>query len=263
MQTPLRTTNTVAFDSEPILSLQGIHKWFGGVHALDNVSLGLHTGEIIALVGDNGAGKSTLVKVITGVNHPDEGVIHLDGKAVTFNTPLGAREAGIETVYQDLALVDTFDLVENFFLGREATYRRWLPVMRRRSMKSQARKAIAELKVTIPGASMKVAQMSGGQRQGVAVARAVFWNARVLLLDEPTAALGIRESGEVSRLLRDLADKGTAMIIVSHKLDEVFKLADTICVLRQGRQVATAARASTNPDEVVRWITGAESVGYI
>jgi D-xylose transport system ATP-binding protein len=245
----------------PLLELRNVSKWFGGVHALDDISLSLHRGEVVALVGDNGAGKSTLVKTIVGVHKPDKGEIRMEGERTSYSSPKGARELGIETVYQDLALVDTFDIPSNFFLGRELTVAKWLPILRSRAMQKEARTSISDLRVAIPSASSKVAQMSGGQRQGVAVARAAFWKAKVMLLDEPTAALGVRESGQVTRLLRELADRGTGMIVVSHKMEEVFRLSDTIVVLRQGKHIATARRSETTPEEVVGWITGAEAAG--
>lgn len=244
----------------PVLELRKISKWFGGVHALDKISLKLHKGEVVALVGDNGAGKSTLVKTIVGVHKPDKGQILMDGEPVHYSTPKGAREMGIETVHQNLALVDTFDISSNFFLGRELIFRPWLPILRRRAMKQQAKQAIADLQVSIPGAEAKVVSMSGGQRQGVSVARAAFWDAKIILLDEPTAALGVRESGEVSRLLKELADRGTSLLIISHKMEEVFRLADTIVVLRQGKHIATVAKKDTTPEQIVGWITGADAV---
>ena len=245
----------------PVLEVRGVHKWFGGVHALDDVSLKLYAGETVALVGDNGAGKSTLVRTIVGVHRPDQGEILLDGEPVHFHTPKAARSHGIETVYQDLALVDTFDIPSNFFLGREITYGRWIPIMKRKAMRARAQASISDLKVSIPGSDAKVAQMSGGQRQGVSVARAAFWDARVLLLDEPTAALGVRESGQVSRLLKELSARGASQILISHKMEEVFRLSDTIVVLRQGKHIATTRTVDATPQQVVGWITGAETVG--
>jgi ABC-type sugar transport system ATPase subunit len=245
-------------NSPTFLEVRGISKWFGGIHALDNVSLNLKQGEVVGVVGDNGAGKSTLLKIIAGVHPPSAGEIVIAGEPVHFESPKHARDAGIETVYQDLALVEEFDVPTNFFLGRELIYHPWFPVMRRNQMRQMAHETVRNLQINIPKSNMRVAQMSGGQRQGVAIGRAVFWQGKLLLLDEPTAALGVQESAEVKRLLRHLVrERQLAMMIISHNMVEVFEVCDTIVVLRQGRQVATLAKAETTPEKVVGLITGA------
>ncbi len=249
-------------NSPPFLEVRGISKWFGGIHALDNVSLNLTKGEVVGVVGDNGAGKSTLLKTIAGVHPPSTGEIFIGGKPVHFESPKHARNAGIETVYQNLALVEELDVPANFFLGRELTYHQWFPVMRRKQMRQMAHETVRNLQIKIPGSDARVAQMSGGQRQGVAVGRAAFWQGKALLLDEPTAALGVQESAEVMRLLRRLVrEQQLAMMIISHNMVEVFEMCDTIVVLRQGKHAATLAKAETTPEKVVGFITGANIAG--
>ena len=241
----------------PALEVRNVTKWFGGIHALDNVSLECHRGEILGLVGDNGAGKSTLLKIIAGAETPTSGQILVSGELVHFRSPGDARKHRIETVYQDLALVDAFDVAGNFFLGVEPIVSRWLPIMRLREMQRRAEDSIRELHVKIRDATSPVRQMSGGQRQAVSVARAVFWNATLLMLDEPTAALGAEESSHVMQLLKSLAQQKTAMLIISHNLQHVWELCDRIVVLRQGKLVASLVKRDTTPEEVIAFITGA------
>jgi ABC-type sugar transport system ATPase subunit len=246
---------------EPALKLSGISKRFGAVTALEDVSIELAQGETLGIVGDNGAGKSTLLKIMSGVHRPDAGTMEVDGKAVRFNAPGDARAAGIEAVYQDLALVDDMTVAENMFLGRE-TMRPGilgrLGVIDHRTMREKATETIAGLRVRIPGmAEAIVRQMSGGQRQGAAISRAILWGRKVLLLDEPTAALGVKEQAEVERMIKDLHSQRLPMILIAHNMPLVFRLTDRIAVLRHGRLVATLHTARTTPEEVVGHITGA------
>jgi ABC-type sugar transport system ATPase subunit len=238
----------------PMLELSGIHKWFGGLHALDDVSFAIRPGEAVGLVGDNGAGKSTLLKTISGVHEPTEGTLALDGREVSLDSPSVARRLGVETVYQDLALIGRFNIWENFFLGREL---RRFGFLRKREMRRLTDEALAALDVRVPFKNRKVSKMSGGQRQAVAIARGAYWGRSMLLLDEPTAALGVRESAEVLRLLDGLKDKGLTMVLVTHNIDHLWHVCDRILVMRRGRLVADLAKKDVTPAEVVAHITGA------
>lgn len=249
----------------PRLRMAGIRKHFGGVQALRDVSLDLYAGEVVALVGDNGAGKSTLVKVMAGVHQPSSGQMWLDGRPVTFGSPAEARSAGIETVHQDLGLVGTLDVAANFFLGREIRrggVLRPFHLLDKRAMRRKAQEGITSLRVQIPKITNEVRKMSGGQRQGVAIARAAFWQSNILLLDEPTAALGVKESGEVMNLIRRLRDEnGLSIVMISHNMEHVWSLSDRIAVLRQGRMIAQIRKSDTTPAGVVELITGAHLAG--
>lgn len=240
----------------------GVSKRFGAVTALEGVSIDLHAGETVGVVGDNGAGKSTLLKIMSGVHPPDEGVLEIDGRPVDFASPAAAREAGIEAVYQDLALVDDMTVAENLFLGREARMPGLagrLGVIDRKAMRARAAEAIENLRIKIPGiGDTMVRRMSGGQRQGVAIARSIMWGRKVLLLDEPTAALGVEQQDEVERLIHGLQQHQLPMMIIAHNMPLVFRLAQRIVVLRHGRVVADMATAETTPETVVAHITGAE-----
>jgi ABC-type sugar transport system ATPase subunit len=243
-----------------LLSVQGVSRSFGAVQALADVSLELPAGHVTALVGDNGAGKSTLVKIMSGVLRPDSGRILLEGDEVDFRGPLEARAQGIESVYQDLALVPELDVVANVFLGRERvngvlSLRR----LRRREMRERTRSAMAELEIDIPSIAAPLRYLSGGQRQAVAVARGVMWAEKVILFDEPTAALGVAGRATVLRLIEHVKSKGVAVLMVSHSLPEVFESADSIVVLRQGRRVATLDADKTDGNEVVALMTGLRS----
>ena len=248
----------------PVLEVRNVSKRFGGVKALDNVSMEVQRGEIKGLVGDNGAGKSTLIKIISGVYPPDSGEILINGESVHFSSPRDGREYGIETVYQNLALSENLDVPSNFFLGRELVLGgllKFFKLMRLREMQKRARQAIEDLHVKIPSVDSQVRWMSGGQRQAVAVARSAFWKGQLLLLDEPTAALGVEESGEVMRLLKKLAsEQKISMIVISHNLEHVWSLCDSIDVLRQGKKIASVRKDETTPEEVVGYITGAHAV---
>ena len=245
----------------PILEMRGISKRFGAVQALSEVDFEVYLGEVVALVGDNGAGKSTLVKTISGVYQPDAGQRFFDGQEVTVNNPRQATELGIETVYQDLALCDNLDVVANLYLGREEEQRAILRVLRTMdevAMERRATQVIDDLHVRIPSVRSKVAALSGGQRQSTAVARAVMWNSKVVLLDEPTAALGVEQTRQVKDLIIRLRERGLGVVVISHNLADVFDVSDRIIVLRLGRRVATFETHTSNAEQVVAAITGAE-----
>lgn len=246
---------------EATLRLTGISKAFGAVQALSNVDFEVYSGEVVGLVGDNGAGKSTLIKTIAGVNIPDSGEILLDGRRVSIAKPSDATNLGIETVYQDLALCDNLDVVANLFLGREERTM-LIPYLVRPmneiDMESRARDVLKQLDVKIPSIRVPVAALSGGQRQSIAVAKTILRNAKVVLLDEPTAALGVAQTRQVLHLIRRLRDNGLAVVVISHNLADVFEVVDRVIVLRLGQRVATFDVRNTTPEQVVAAITGAE-----
>jgi D-xylose transport system ATP-binding protein len=238
----------------PTLELRGITKSFGSVHALDNVNFEVRSGEVMALVGDNGAGKSTLIKCVAGIHPVDAGEVLFDGKTVHVHGPKDAARLGIEVVYQDLALCDNLDVVQNMFLGREV--RSPLFRLKEAPMEQRTAETLRSLSVTTIGSVRQtVASLSGGQRQSVAVARAVLWNSRVVILDEPTAALGVAQTRQVLDLVKRLADQGLAVVIISHNLIDVFEVAHRITVLRLGRNVGVYEREQTTQQEVVAAIT--------
>lgn len=238
----------------PVLQLKNIRKAFGGVTAIEDFSLDLHPGEVVALVGDNGAGKSTLIKIISGVYPPTSGAILLDGAPASFADASVARERGIEVVYQDLALADQQPVYMNLFLGREPTTA--FGLLDRRRMLADTEALVKELDVRIPSASATIRDLSGGQRQGVAIARATHWAKKLMLLDEPTAALGVAETARVEATIQALKARNLAILIISHSLDQVFRLSDRICVLRRGRQIGMRETARTDKNEIVSMITG-------
>ena len=239
----------------PVLELEGVSKSFGPVQALSDVDFRVHSGEVVALVGDNGAGKSTLVKTIAGINQMDEGEYRFDGQPVQVNSPQAATALGIATVYQDLALCDNLDVVENLFLGREeGTF-----ALDETSMEKQTGDLLSRLAVIIVDMRAEVGTLSGGQRQQVAIARSMLGEPRVVLLDEPTAALGVAQTAQVLNLIRTLREHGLAVVVISHNLADVFQVADTIVVLRLGRQVGILDAKQTETDEVVAAITGAKA----
>ena len=247
-------------EAQPILELQQISKRFGAVQALTAVDFEVYSNEVVGLVGDNGAGKSTLIKVIAGTYKPDNGRYLFAGKEVTVNSPKEANRLGIEPVYQDLALCDNLDVVANLYLGREPVADRfptWLQPLREVAMEQWASDALTTLHVRIPSVRTRVAALSGGQRQSVAVARAAMWNSKVVLLDEPTAALGVEQTQQVKELIRRLRDQGLGVVVISHNLVDVFAVCDRIIVLRLGRRVATFETKSSNAEQVVGAITGA------
>ncbi len=247
----------------PVLSVRDATKRFGAIEALRGVSLDAWRGEILALLGDNGAGKSTLVKCISGVHRLDEGEIAMDGEPLALTSPADARRSGIETVYQDLALFDNLSPAQNFFCGREIAGPDWLPrplrFLKSRAMKAEAAEVIDRLKVRLPHADAPVARMSGGQRQAIAVARATVFARDVVILDEPTAALGLRESRKVLDLMLQLKAEGNAVILITHNMEQVIELADRAVVLRQGRKVGELKPEEGNKKDLVAMIVGAEA----
>ncbi|MGD2102845.1 MAG: ATP-binding cassette domain-containing protein [Acidimicrobiia bacterium] len=247
----------------PALTVQGATKRFGGVLALDNVDVELYAGEVLAILGDNGAGKSTLIKCISGVHQLDSGTIEVGGRPVQLHDPADARALGIETVYQDLALFDNLGPSANFYAGREMAGPRWLPMgmrlLRGRSMSAATRDVLDRLQVTLPDLDSPVGLMSGGQRQAVAVARATAFAAHVVILDEPTAALGVREARRVLDLIHRLRDDGKAVAVISHAMDHVMEIADRAIVMRRGRKVGQALPSESSRDEIVSLIVGGDS----
>jgi D-xylose transport system ATP-binding protein len=238
----------------PTLELRGVSKHFGSVEALKEVDFEVRDGEVMALVGDNGAGKSTLIKCVAGIYSIDDGEIYFEGEQVSIHGPKDAAKLGIEVVYQDLALCDNLDVVQNMYLGREVHD----PLFRLREapMEQRTAETLKSLAVTtIRSVRQPVATLSGGQRQSVAVARAVMWNNRVVFLDEPTAALGVAQTRQVLDLVKRLGDQGLAVILVSHNLSDVFEVADRITVLRLGRTVGVYEKNATNEQEIVQAIT--------
>jgi ABC-type sugar transport system ATPase subunit len=245
---------------EPKLSVRNLVKRFGGLVAVSDVSLDVMAGEVVALVGDNGAGKSTLIKCVSGVYHPDGGEIVLEGAPVRFSRPIDARRAGIETIYQDLALAGNLDVSANIFLGREARKRRLFGAVRTLDdgfMLQESQTILESLGIRIPRYGAEIEKLSGGQRQAVAIARAIYWNARLMIMDEPTNNLGVPEQRKVLELIRTLRSQGVPVILISHTLPDVFAVADRIVVMHRGRKVAEKLAAETNMTEIVEYMVGA------
>lgn len=243
-----------------LLSCTNVSKSFGGVKALQGVSLTIGRGEITALVGDNGAGKSTLVRCISGVHHPDHGTITFDGNQVRFSEPQQARSSGIETVHQNLALVDDLTIWQNLFLNREIM--RWigpLHLLDRSRMRAKAEDILSDLVINIPDVTSKVRRLSGGQRQAVAISRAASWGSKLIIMDEPTAALGVQETEKVEQLIRQLRAQGVTLLVISHNFDQVMRLSDQVWVMRAGRVIAGRRTRQTSGDELVSLITGAKA----
>ncbi|MCQ4628967.1 ATP-binding cassette domain-containing protein [Shinella sp. CPCC 100929] len=244
-----------------VLEARNVVKTYGHVTALAGVDFELRAGEILAVVGDNGAGKSTLIKALTGALHPTSGEILLDGAPVHFRGPLDARHAGIETVYQDLAMAPALDIASNLFLGRElrapgilgSIFRR----LDKKRMREEARRAMSELKFRLPSIDNAVEALSGGQRQGVAVARAALFARKLVIMDEPTAALGVRETGQVLELIRSIRERGLAVVLISHNMPNVFDIADRIHIMRLGRRAAVVTPKTHSMNDVVAIMTGA------
>jgi ABC-type sugar transport system ATPase subunit len=241
----------------PLLRVENVSKHFGGVHALKEVSLTLYPGEVLALAGDNGAGKSTLIKIISGVHHADGGSLWYEGKEIKLENPHQARAYGIETIYQDLALADNLDVGANVFLAREPVRRIFgLPFVARRRMRVEAETTLRGLEIQINRLDVPIRSLSGGQRQSVAIGRAIHWKARVLIMDEPTAALGVPEQRKVMELIANLKESGVGIIFISHNLIDIFQASDRIMVLRRGSKVGERRSSETNPDEIVRLMVG-------
>ncbi|MEV0438305.1 ATP-binding cassette domain-containing protein [Streptomyces spectabilis] len=238
----------------PVLALRGVSKRFGAVQALTDVDLEIHTGEVVALVGDNGAGKSTLVKTISGVHPIDEGAIEWEGREVRVTRPHDAQNLGVATVYQDLALCDNLDVVANLFLGSELKSASVLDEIR---MEKRARELLETLSIRIPSVRIPIAALSGGQRQVVAIARALVGDPKVVILDEPTAALGVEQTAQVLDLVERLRERGHGVILISHNMADVRAVADRVAVLRLGRNNGVFDVADTSPEEIIAAITGA------
>lgn len=244
--------------SEPLLEVRNLSKNFGAVQALQDLSMAVAPGEVVALAGDNGAGKTTLIKAISGVYKPSGGDILLRGKKVEFSSPQEAREKGIETIYQDLALADNLSIGANIFLGREPMRRAFgfLPVIDRAKMAEAAKTTMALLDFHVNRMEAPVSNFSGGQRQAVAIGRAVYWNAQILIMDEPTAALGVPEQRKVISLIHQLKAQGRGVIFISHNLQDIFAVSDRIVVLRRGVQAGERRISETTHDEVVKLMVG-------
>jgi D-xylose transport system ATP-binding protein len=246
--------------TEHLLALRGFSKSFGPVRALHDVDFEVDAGEIVALVGDNGAGKSTLIKAIDGVQPPDSGQAYFDGKQVRISDPQTAERLGIATVFQDLALCDNLDVVANLFLGKEVVDGVPVHVLDEVDMEQRSQELLSDLSVTTLGSvRTEVGSLSGGQRQSVAIARTLIGEPKVVLFDEPTAALGVAQTAQVLALVKRLADEGLGVVMISHNLEDVFAVADRIIVLRLGERVATFDREKTTPEQVVGSITGADT----
>jgi simple sugar transport system ATP-binding protein len=247
-----------------ILEVDEVTKSFGHVQALRGTSLTIRAGEVLGLVGDNGAGKSTLMKVLAGWHRADDGRIRVDGQTVDVSSTSAARRLGIETLYQDLAMAPDLDIVENMFLGREdvgSGVRRALGIVRRKAMREETERILDEMDVRLPSITVPVGQLSGGQRQVIAVARALAWARRVVLMDEPTAALGVRQTEQVLRSVRAAADRGLAAVVISHNLPELLELADRVVVMRLGRDVADLAAEQADTPTLVAAMAGLTTPG--
>ena len=256
------TTTVSATDQgvDLVLTAENITKSFGGVHALKGASITMRRGEVTALIGDNGAGKSTLVRCLSGIHRPDGGTITLGGERVQLDSPLAARAHGIETVQQNLALVEDLTVWQNFFVGREITTGvgpvRFLD---RKAMRAKAETLLGGLAVNVPPVTSRVRRLSGGQRQAVAIARAAGWGSSIVIMDEPTAALGVQETARVEAVIRKLQDSGVAVLLISHNFDQVLRLAQHVWVMRAGLAVAERRADQTSGDELVALITGAKA----
>lgn len=251
-----RTRPQSSTSGEVLYEARELNKSFGAVRALDHASIQVERGEVHALVGDNGAGKSTFVRALTGVHQPDSGELLFKGKPVTLRRPNDSRRLGIETVYQDLALIEDLTVWQNLFLDRELIRGGFL---RRKAMRSESKEIIDRLDVNVPSVTATVRRMSGGQRQSIAIARAVNWGSEMVIMDEPTAALGVRETAAVERLIGKLRQDGIAVLIISHDLQQVLRCADRVTVLRRGSDVATRNVDTVSGDELVGLITGTVS----
>lgn len=245
-----------------VLEVRNITKRFGGLVAVNDVSLGVNAGEVVGLLGDNGAGKSTLIKVISGVYRADTGSLLFQGKEVTIGSPMDALAMGIETIYQDLALAENLNVPANIFLGRERLKKLFgfLNVLDHSSMHAESRQVLEKLDILIPSLRNRIRALSGGQRQAVAISRSIYWDARFLIMDEPTAALGVAEQKKVLDTVNLLKSHGIGIIIISHQLHDVFSVSDRLVIMRRGEKVAERITRETNADEVVSLIVGAETV---
>lgn len=253
--------NATARAGAPALRAVDVSKRFGGVVALDNVSIDLEAGQITGLVGDNGAGKSTLIRILSAVLAPDSGAIELRGQPVHFSSPAEARAAGIETVYQDLALAGNLPVWANIFLGRELLRGpKALAILDKPRMAAEAQEMLSRLSRNMPPLDAPASRLSGGQRQAIAIARAAAWGSNVIIMDEPTAALGPAETRSVEEVILELRDRGFAVLIVSHNLEQVFRLVDRVFVLRRGRMIGNRVLSEITPEDLVAMITGASAM---
>jgi len=243
---------------EPLLEVKNITKRFGGLTAVDDVSIQIYPGEVVGILGDNGAGKSTLIKVISGVHHAEAGQIFFEGQRVKISNAMEALKIGIETIYQDLALAENMNVYSNIFLGREKL-RKFLGlvnVLDHEYMHSESKKVLNRLEIKIPSLKNKIRNLSGGQRQAVAISRSIYWNAKLLIMDEPTAALGVAEQKKVLNLVKTLSAQGVSIIMISHQLHDVFSVATRLIIMRRAKKVAERITKKTNADEVVGLIVG-------
>lgn len=243
----------------PLLETREISKLYGGVTALTGACFHIMPGEVVAIVGDNGAGKSTFAKILAGAQEPTDGTLLMRGKETHFRGPSHARSFGIETVYQDLSLAEDLDVLTNLFLGREETYFKLggLSIMNRRKMIVRAKQLLSEIGVNVPGVHERVGGLSGGQRQGVAIARAAGWGSELIIMDEPTAALGVQETAHVHDIIRGLQSRGVAVLLISHNMKQVLELSDRTYVFRRGRISACLETKKSDADEIISYITGA------
>jgi ABC-type sugar transport system ATPase subunit len=245
-------------EKEVILEGRDITKTYGGVHALDGISLSLHKNEVLALLGDNGAGKSTMIKILSGAIQPTSGEIFVEGKKVVFSSTRDAKALGIETAFQHLALVDCLSIEKNIYLGKEITKRICgIEILQNKAMKQGALKFLSEVGFNIPDPNRPVEGLSGGQRHAVAISKCAFWTDKILILDEPTAALGVRETGKILNMIQELKKKGLYIILITHNIEHAFLVADRFFVLRAGQKVGEKAKEETSADEIVKMITGA------
>ncbi|MCG8571985.1 MAG: ATP-binding cassette domain-containing protein [Spirochaetes bacterium] len=245
-----------------LLEVKNITKRFGGLVAVNNVSLGVKPGEVVAVLGDNGAGKSTLIKIISGVYHPDKGQVFINNQEVKITNPMEAISQGIETIYQDLALADNLNVYSNIFLGREKLKKKFglFSVLDHDYMFNESEKVLKKLEIKIPSLRSKIKTLSGGQRQAVAISRSIYWDARILIMDEPTAALGVEQQKQVLDLVKSLKSHGLGIIIISHQMHDVFEVSDRIIVMRRGNKVGEKTTKNTNTKEIVSLIVGSETV---
>ena len=251
---------------EPVLQAKGIQKYYGSVCAIEHIDFEIYPGEVVALLGDNGAGKSTFIKILSGVVRQNHGQILIDGKPVQFANPMEARRFGVETVYQDLALAPDLDVTANIFLGRELLRPGLLGrlgFLDKRKMRGEVSGRLDQLKVSIQSVAQVVSELSGGQRQAVSIVRAASWGRKLVIMDEPTAALGVEESAKVLDLIKQVKERGIPVLLVTHTLPYAFDVADRIVVLRLGRSVAELKADETDINEVVQWITGSKTVDRI
>ena len=245
---------------EKLLEMKHIYKFFGGLCAVNNVNFDLHKGEVVGLVGDNAAGKSTLMKILSGAYHATEGEIHLAGSQIKFRSPHDARSMGVEMLFQDLALVPELDVTDNLFLGKEL-YRQLLGIdliLDRKTMRSQSEGFLKQLGINIPSVNEKVRNLSGGQQQSVSIARTMFFEAKIVILDEPTSAISVKETQRVLDLILQLKEQGIAVIIVSHRMEDIFRVSDRIVVLRRGSKVEDIPRQNTTATHIIQKIIGGD-----